>query len=249
MNGINIIKFGGAECDLDHVEVDVGIWIWHGLLRFLYPPRCILCQKSLSNQPGLCNTCAEMVGLNEGKQIDVSQIDGIDVYFLQAFNDPLRKLIHMLKYQGKTLPGRLLGQALGNGLVGELGMADWLVVPVPLYSARKRERGYNQSAIIARAMGQVTGFQVCETGLKRVRHTPSQTRLDRKARYLNMDSAFAVRDASVICGRLVILIDDVVTTGATISACVKVLIEAGVKQVVVATVARPELGEDMSSDF
>ncbi len=223
----------------------MGIWMLHTLMRFLYPPHCILCQKSLPNQPGLCVVCAEMVGYREGHQIGMTEIDGIDVYFLQAFNDPIRQLIHMLKYQGKTLPGRLLGEALGKGLVGVLGAeVDWLVVPVPLFSARKRARGYNQSAIIARAMGQVTGFQVCETGLKRVRHTPSQTHLDRKARYLNMNSAFVVRDSNAIRGRLVILTDDVVTTGATISACVHVLVDAGAKHVVVATVARPELGED-----
>jgi len=200
----------------------------------------------LDNKPGLCADCAENVGCGAQHQLHLAVIDGIDVYFLQAFNDCIQQLIHMLKYQSKTLPGRLLGEALGSGLVGQLdGEEDWLVIPVPLHSARKRARGYNQSAIIARAIGHVTGFQVCEVGLKRLRHTPSQTRLDRKARYLNVDSAFEVQNHKVIQGRLVVLIDDVVTTGATVCACVNALVGAGAKRVVVATVARPKLGEDV----
>ena len=227
-------------------RLDVAIRIFYSLLRFLYPPNCLLCHKSLDNVPGICSVCAEMVGYAEQHQIRLTKINGADVYFLQSFNDCVRQLIHMLKYQGKTLPGRLLGEALGGCLCETLSERDdWLVIPVPLHSARKRERGYNQSAIIARAIGKISGFQVCEEGLKRLRHTPSQTRLDRQARYLNMDAAFGVRNAKIIDGRLVILVDDVVTTGATVCACVKALVNAGAKRVVVAAVARPKLGEDM----
>ena len=224
----------------------MGIRIFYSLLRFLYPPHCLLCYKALDHKPGLCSACAKMVGYAGQHQISFTKVDNIDVYFLQSFNDGVRQLIHMLKYQGKTLPGRLLGEALGRGLGEVLNERDdWLVVPVPLHSARKRERGYNQSAIIARAIGEFSGFQVCEEGLKRVRHTPSQTRLDRQARYLNMESAFGVRREEKINGRWVVLVDDVVTTGATVSACVNALIGSGAKRVVVATVARPKLGEDM----
>jgi len=224
----------------------MGSRIFYSLLRFLYPPQCLLCNQSLDNQPGLCSVCAEMVGYTGQHQGSHTQINGIDVYFLQSFNDGVRQLIHMLKYQGKTLPGRLLGEALGRYLVAYLSeQEDWLVMPVPLHSARKRERGYNQSAIIAKGIGGISGFQVCEGHLKRVRHTPSQTRLDRQARYLNMASAFGVRNHKKINGRCVILVDDVVTTGATVGACVNALIEAGAKRVVVATVSHPKLGEDM----
>lgn len=225
---------------------DVGIRIFYGLLRFLYPPHCLLCHKTLDNVPGMCSVCAEMVGNVGQHHLHLTKINGVDVYFLQSFNDCVRQLIHMLKYQGKTLPGRLLGEVLGEGLCEVLSESgDWLVMPVPLHSARKRERGYNQSAIIARAVGKVLGFKVCEDGLKRLRHTPSQTRLDRQARFLNMDAAFGVRNANKIDGRWVILVDDVVTTGATVCACVNALVDAGAKRVVVATVARPKLGEDI----
>jgi ComF family protein len=205
-----------------------------------------LCYESLTNKPGLCSVCAEKVGCDGRYQMGMTMVDGVDVYFLQVFNEYIRQLIHMLKYQGKTMPGRLLGEALGRRLVAQLGQTDnWIVVPVPLHQARKRERGYNQSAIIARAIGQVSGFQVCENGLKRLRHTPSQTRLDRQARYLNMDSAFGVQNQEKIEGRLVILIDDVVTTGATVCACAHALVGAGAKKVVVAAVARPKLEDDV----
>ena len=221
------------------------IRVLYAWLGFLYPPHCVLCKTALSQNPGLCSGCAEMVGCATPEKSVGLTLNGVDIFVLKEFNDPIRELVHMLKYQGKTLPGRLLGRALGQSLAKSLdAQADWVVVPVPLHSARKRERGYNQSAVIARALGGELGLETREKVIKRVRHTPSQTKLDRQARAQNVDTAFRVRQGQFVKGRRIVLVDDVVTTGATVCACAKVLMLEGAKQVVVAAVARPKWGED-----
>ena len=173
------------------------------------------------------------------------RIENTQIFVLNEFNDSVRQLVHMLKYRGKTLPGRLWGRALGRGLFCHLADADnWIVVPVALHRARQRERGYNQSAVIAHALAKEMGTALCDRLLKRVRHTPSQTALDRQARQENVAAAFQVCTPEKIKGRSVVLVDDVITTGATCLACVEALMEAGAKRVVVAAVARPEYGDD-----
>ena len=121
------------------------------------------------------------------------------------------------------------------------GLADWLhgavLVPVPLHPRRERERGYNQSALLAAAFVTVAQAQVASL-LRRVRDTRTQTRLSRPERAANVNNAFALSPAAVLDGRLTyILIDDVFTTGATLDACATVLRAGGAKSVRVLTLA------------
>jgi ComF family protein len=111
------------------------------------------------------------------------------------------------------------------------------LVPVPLYHRRKRERGFNQAAELARGLGKRRGMRV-EDGLYRCRETPSQTGLDRVARWENMEGAFGLKGRFDAKGQNLLLIDDVFTTGATTNACAHVLAEAGARRLAVLTVAR-----------
>ncbi|MBT3604622.1 MAG: ComF family protein [Candidatus Latescibacteria bacterium] len=219
--------------------------ILNAWLTFLYPPHCLLCKKALRQQPGLCHLCAEVAGCTTHERGVELRLEGVAVYVLKEFNDEIRQLIHLLKYRGKVLPGRLLGRALGHCLSRRLEInKDWIVLPIPLHTARTRERGYNQSTIIARALAKELGLNVLEKTLKRDRYTPSQTRLNRENRYQNVAGAFRVKDAKDIVGRQIVLVDDVVTTGATSRACWEALCMAGAQRVVVAAVARPDFGDD-----
>lgn len=234
------------ECDLGHVG---GGYMWKYILKawlgFIYPPKCILCKMSLPQEPGLCLACQTKTGCTLSPVLEKMTINDLEIYALNTFNDAIRQLVHGLKYREKTLAGRILGCALGHGLEGQLNHVEkWVVIPVPLHGARKRERGYNQSAIIAHALGNALGICVFENALKRVKNTASQTKLDRQARYQNVATAFVVNNRKWRDFQKVILVDDVVTTGATVDACVKVLIREGVQQVVVAAVAHPSLEED-----
>ncbi len=159
---------------------------------------------------------------------------------LAAFQPGMQDLVHRLKYGGGTRVARVLGNALGFqlGLMTRPENVE-LVMPVPLHGSRQRERGYNQSGLIAREVGRRLGVRVEEWVLRRVRATPSQTALDLTGRAANVSGAFEVRKQETVAGRWVLLIDDVVTTGATANSCTEALLEAGAKGVCVAALASP----------
>lgn len=218
--------------------------IWKAALNFVYPSSCMLCQASLPDSPGLCDSCWDDIDIWDSELHEVDFEHELDqIVILYQFNDCIRSLIHALKYRGKTLPGQIFGKALGQR-IGGLFDSDTVIVPVPLHSAKKRARGYNQSEIIARATGRVSGLQVRANALKRVRPTPTQTQLGVLERQYNVQGAFQVHRPAFIEGRKIFLIDDVITTGATLNACVLSLRSAGAQCVSVGAVASPLLGED-----
>ena len=209
----------------------------------------MICKTSLPDSPGLCDLCWNDIDIWNSDLHEVGFEHEFDqIVILYQFNDCVRSLIHALKYRGKTLPGQMFGRALGQRIAG-IVEPDTIIVPVPLHSAKKRARGYNQSEIIARAMGRVSGLQVMAKALYRVRSTPTQTRLGVLERQYNVHGAFHVRRPASIEGRKIFLIDDVITTGATLNACVLALRSAGAQCVSVGAVASPPLdGDDLSQD-
>ena len=162
------------------------------------------------------------------------------MYALTPFNQSVQRLVHNLKYQGQTVAGQVLGRALGRMLAGEpIAEGGPVVVPVPLHGSRLRERGYNQSVLIARALARTLDLSVEERALKRVRDTKTQTTLDSTERDANMEGAFRGRRTDPVRDRRVLLVDDVVTTGATANSCAGALLDAGASVVDVAALACP----------
>jgi ComF family protein len=162
-----------------------------------------------------------------------------------SYEGGLRELIHLLKYGGVRPAANVLGRMLAETIAGlELNSSSEpiAVIPVPLYRARLRDREFNQAETIARAALKFTpassGLRLCPGLLKRKRETVSQTGLTRHQRRENVRGAFAVSRPEMIKGRPVLLVDDVYTTGATVSECARVLRRAGATKVWVATVAR-----------
>jgi len=158
-----------------------------------------------------------------------------------AYDGTLRDLIHLLKYQQIKPVAPLLGRLLAEALAGVRLPEPLVVVPVPLFKRKLRERGFNQTEEIARAFMHrrlLRSIQLDTCSLVRVRETASQTGLTRHQRRANLRGAFAVARPESIEGRNVLVIDDVMTTGTTAGECSRVLLRAGAKQVFVATVAR-----------
>jgi ComF family protein len=150
-----------------------------------------------------------------------------------GYDDPLRAIVHALKYDGRRSLARPLG-AMMRERGAELLAGAGAVVPVPLHGSRRRQRGFNQADDLARHLG----LPVCRA-LKRVRATPTQTGLPAARRRRNVHDAFAPnRRARGLAGAIVVLIDDVSTTGATLDACARVLKEIGVAEVRALTAAR-----------
>ena len=155
-----------------------------------------------------------------------------------AFEGPIRRALARLKYEGASrLAGPLATAASPplNVLLEITGAVPF--VPVPVHRERLRERGYNQAELIARAMGATVGLPVIDR-LERVRPTTKQHRLDRAARLANLRSAFSVRAAPTTMPGAVVVVDDIVTTTATLEACASVLRSAGVREVYGFAIAR-----------
>ena len=171
------------------------------------------------------------------------------------YEGALRGLVHLLKYEGVETAADALGQRLACVIQSLLAETkdELLVVPVPLYRSKQRERRFNQSEAIARSAlrrlpaKESTRLSIAHDALRRVRETRSQTGLTRHQRRQNMRGAFAVTDATRVRDRVILLIDDVMTTGTTVAECARVLKRSGAKSVYVGTVARVLRGEQVSA--
>ena len=221
------------------------------LCDFIYPPVCALCDGDLARSDrAVCSLCWNSfaaVGPEHpvwrelgAKLASAGAIDGLFARYLFEKEARLQDALHLLKYGGWKSIGVRLGADLGNALGAQSWSEDIdLLIPVPLHSVKERERGYNQAALICRGIGEVTHLPVSPRLLKRVRYTGSQTKLSAEERRLNVEGAFAVRRGAevVVRDRSILLVDDVLTTGATVSACVSALRKAGAARVFIAAAA------------
>jgi ComF family protein len=216
----------------------------------LYPPVCNSCNALIpSGDPIACPACLESIlPVDEWDEAYrdalASLCDGGAVAdFVAAWyferEGPLRTLMHRLKYGGMTRIGEEFGRTLGER-VREAGLGESdVVVPLPLHPSRLRERGYNQCEYIARGVSALTGRPVRTDLLRRARFTPSQTSLGTRERRENVRDAFALRRGAshVVAGKRILLVDDVVTTGATMRSCAEALRRAGALPVIACAVA------------
>jgi ComF family protein len=161
-----------------------------------------------------------------------------------SYEGGLRELIHLLKYGGvrpaANVLGRMLVEAIAT-LEADLPSGPVAVIPVPLHRSKRRQRGFNQAELIARAALKIAmhgRLRLCAAALERKRETTSQIGLTSHQRRANLRGAFAVVEPEEIKDREVLVVDDVYTTGATVSECARVLRRAGASKIWVATVAR-----------
>ena len=162
-----------------------------------------------------------------------------------SYEGGLRELVHLLKYNGIRPAANVLGRMLAEAVAAiepSFEQANVLVIPVPLYQGKRRQRGFNQAELIARAAVRChptrERFEVVPDILERTRDTRSQIGMTNDQRRENMRGALALRRAAEVTGREVLLVDDVYTTGATALECARVLRKAGASAVWVVTVAR-----------
>lgn len=177
------------------------------------------------DESGQCGLCR--LGLN--------QFDS--AYAFSAYEGVLRDLIHLFKYARVRPLGKVLGAYLGAALPREERFD--MVVPMPLYWVRRWRRGFNQSDVLARAVARRSGIPVVRA-VRRARSTAPQASLSRAGRRRNVQGAFAPRRGVDVRGLRILLVDDVLTTGATANACAGALKRAGARYVAVLAVARAD---------
>lgn len=230
-----------------------------GLVGIVYPPTCIACQAATGEAQALCPACWRGIGFIErpycerlGTPFPIDLGTGLlspaaiadPPVFARAravcrFDGTARELVHRLKYgdhvELSLTLGRMMAQA-GRELAAD---AD-LILPVPLHRTRLWRRRFNQAAALARIVSRETGLPLATTALTRIRRTRQQVGLTRPQRAENLQGAFHVSTAmrSLIEDRRILLVDDVLTTGATVNAASRALLRAGASAVDVLTFAR-----------
>lgn len=153
----------------------------------------------------------------------------------------VQNLLHGLKYKSQTNIGTCLGKLIGQKLSASQYYADIdIIIPVPLHQKKLRLRGYNQSEYIAKGLAQELNIPMDTKSFTRNKATESQTKKARYTRYENMQGVFYVNNTAELANMHILLVDDVVTTGATLEACGNVLLNHGVKKLSVAAIAYAE---------
>ncbi|MEX1138563.1 MAG: ComF family protein [Bacteroidota bacterium] len=221
-------------------------------IDFIFPPTCLVCQKVLEEDDRhLCHRCWNSIPLitrshhlycdTSSKLLVTGQITELASVFVFEKQGVFQALAHALKYDGFQSAGRMIGGTLGEHIIGWNINAD-VLIPVPLHKAKFRERGFNQAECIARGIKDRTGWPVESNALVRKRYTQTQTKLDSAERQKNMEDAFVVPDKKRIAvkGRTCVLVDDVITTGATILSCADALLSVGARSVIAASAALAE---------
>lgn len=214
------------------------------LLDWVFPPKCGGCGQSGQWLCAQCLAQVNYVNSSPGARTIAATHPGLhaalrSVHSVAWFEGPLRSAIHNFKYNGQ----RVLAGPLANLLV-----RDWervrlpvdTIVGVPLHPQRQKERGYNQSHLLAAEFSRATGIPSANHALRRVRHTLPQVTLTAAERWQNVQGAFQ-GEPSVLAGKSILLIDDVCTTGATLEACARAALDAGARAVWAMTVCRPRL--------
>lgn len=230
-------------------------------LNLFYPAVCQFCreQRATYAESYICEDCREKVQVIDGafcsrcgipydgaitEAFECGECKDVDLKFDAAraavrVNAFMLDVVHRYKYGRAVWLEKYLGEYLVQAAAAELRREPWdFIVPVPLHSVKQREREFNQAERLATYLGRATGIPVNTKILKRVTPTESQTRLSRQERAENVRKAFALRQPVELKGARVVIVDDILTTGATTSACAGVMKKAGASAIQVWTVAR-----------
>lgn len=211
---------------------------WTRLFDLMAPRTCAACGERLAeSERQVCTSCLltlprthyaratawqdnEMARLFWGRV----EVERAAAWFFYRSGTSMSQMVHQMKYHHQPLLARHLGHLAAEEMSAD-GFFDGvdLLVPVPLTRRRERQRGYNQSREIARGISEVTGISMADRAVIRTRFEESQTRKSAAERMANVEGVFELTDAAAVAGRHVMLVDDVMTTGATLSACCRQL--------------------------
>jgi len=235
--------------------------VLNDLGKIVFPPRCPGCSEILYPFTGqiFCCACNDNIKFIKGGICSICGTPFPDSpaenhlcgeclekkpYFSYAravfsYENIILNAIHQFKYKRDMSIGKIMSSFMADFSYPDIDLTDYsLIIPVPLHIKRLRERGFNQSLILARAVGKKRKIPVDFSMLKRHKFTITQTGLNKHERKQNIKGAFEISDKKKIHGKNVILVDDVYTTGATVNECAKTLLQEGAQKISVLTLAR-----------
>lgn len=208
------------------------------LVDFFFPIFCISCNIWTSSKAGLCSNCSldlaqtdHFIIANNDFHLSIGKPNGISRSAAWAkfeYGNTVRILIHGLKYSGKRAVGPWLAEKIAAEITTSKQWSKGLdiVIPIPLHPKKERKRGYNQSYLITKRLAEILQIEEGSSYLKRQKNTDTQTRKNFHERQINIQEAFSLQKGEKLAGKHVVLIDDVITTGATMLEAAKTISEA-----------------------
>lgn len=227
--------------------------IFTDFIRLFYPKLCMVCHNNLAEgESVICTSCLYRIPRTKywfNSENPVAKIfwgralvQNACSFFFFTKGSRYRKLLHQLKYNGKKEVGFVLGKEFGYELKSiESYQKIDLIVPVPLHPKRLKQRGYNQAEEIAKGLHASMGIPLSTKNLIRSGYTETQTRKTRTQRVENVSKAFRLENSADFIGKHVLIVDDIVTTGATLEECAATILEADSAKVSIVTLAYTSL--------
>jgi ComF family protein len=218
-------------------------------ISLIFPQICVSCGKSLyKSEHSICTYCCYQLpktNFHTDNENPIAKIfwGRINIHSASAYysfgkGGKVQHLIHQLKYRGQKNIGHTIGKFYGYDLrKAESFKTVETIIPVPLHPRRQKKRGYNQSEFFAAGLAQTMKADTNFTALNRAYHSETQTRKSRFSRWENVETIFQINDPASLKGRHILLVDDVITTGATLEACAQALLQIPDVKISIATIA------------
>ena len=225
-------------------------------ITFLFPAQCKVCEKNigLESIPYLCNGCWDSLEIVTPPWCEICGIQNVDgvcdvcatapprygklrtVAFYDAI---LQRIIHLYKFEKRRSLAKHLSYMMVNHFPNDCNLKEYdYILPIPIHKNRLRERGFNQSTLIAQGISNEIGIDICTDAIVRSRNTSPQSSLTRDARQTNVVGAFGIKNRNLIRGKRILILDDVFTTGATVNEAVNMLWNEDPIEIDVLTLAR-----------
>ncbi|MFN5422419.1 MAG: ComF family protein [bacterium] len=219
------------------------------IIHLFYPSICFGCDNEIiAEDELLCLSCIQSLPYTSFERIPDNPVAKLFwgrckvttafsvFYFIEK--TPLQKIIHQIKYKNEKELGVYMGRLMGNKIKElENNIQFDMCIPMPLHPKKEKIRGYNQSTLLAKGIQDVTGIPTALNTLNRMVYTTTQTKKSRTDRWINVENAFHVYKPEIIKDKHILLVDDVITTGASIESCVHTLLSNGAAGVAVAGLA------------
>jgi ComF family protein len=224
--------------------------IFNEFLGLFFPESCVVCgEPLLTAEENICLSCLlQLPRTNNFLEADNAvekllagrfPFERIATFCTFTKGGILQPIIHQVKYNGKAHLGETLGMLFGRDLVGSDFLSPiQLIVPVPLHPKKQKQRGYNQSEMIAYGISKATDIPLSTNNLIRIVHNPTQTKRNKIQRWENVKDIFTVNHPEEFENKHILLVDDIITTGSTIEACAQALLMANGIKISIASIGK-----------
>lgn len=206
-------------------------------LNYVYPNSCILCGKSIKSNSYTCENCTSILKYYRGRYLENSCLKNVDeILNLYEYTGIIKKKILQYKFGNQKYLYKFFAHILSEKL-NELKIDFDIIISVPISMTRYKERGYNQSFLIAKELSKILKKEIYKKALRKCKNNKRQSDLNIEERQKNVLGVYQYKSKKALTNKKVLLVDDIYTTGATLNECAKVLKQSGCNKVIAVTIA------------